>query len=284
MPQNILIAGCGAVGSALARRYVAEGDRVWGIRRDVSALPTGVEPWRADLGEPASLGAPPADFDLVFYTAAAGARTEERYRRIYVDGLIGILELLKTANAPIRRAIFTSSTAVYGQNDGSWVDEESPTEPASFTGEILLEAESALAACPWPSTSVRLAGIYGPERTRLLEQVKSGTARISEGFTNRIHVEDCAGVLEHLASLDRVDPIVIGVDDEPAPMREVVGWMAEQLGVPAPTSLQDAPRGRGTNKRCSNRRLKASGYVLEFPTYREGYAPIAEAFVNRSAG
>lgn len=278
MTKNVLIAGCGTVGSALATRLIAQGDRVWGIRRDIARLPAGVTPWQADLGNPQTLGTPPAPFDVLFYTAAAGERSPERYQRIYVDGLRAVLELLVAAAAPIERAFFTSSTAVYGQDDGSWVDETSPTEPASFSGQLLLKAEATLAACPWPQTSVRLAGIYGPTRTRLLRQVWDGTARLSDTFTNRVHVADCAGMLEHMMRADTMEPLVIGVDDQPAPLREVLTWMAERLGVGAPTEELQGAKGRGTDKRCRNARLKALGYEFACPTYRQGYAPIVDAF------
>ncbi len=276
--NNVLIAGCGTVGSALAARLIARGDRVWGIRREVSRLPAGVTPWQADLSEPDTLGAPPAQFDVLFYTAAAGERSPERYQNIYVDGLSAVIELLIAAEAPIERAFFTSSTAVYGQQDGNWVDETSPTEPASFSGELLLKAEATLAACPWPHTTVRLAGIYGPTRTRLLRQVYDGTARISDAVTNRIHVQDCAGILEHLMRAEQMKAVVIGVDDQPATQREVVTWMAERLGVGKPSGESQGTRTRGANKRCRNARMKALGYELAFPTYREGYAPIVDAF------
>lgn len=283
MSRHVLIAGCGAVGSSLGRRLVGHGHRVWGIRRNVDALPKGIEPWAADLTDASSLGAPPAPFDTVFYTAAAGERSEERYKSVYVLGLRAILNLLADNDAPVRRAFFTSSTAVYGQTDGSWVDEESVTEPAHFTGKILLEAEQTLAESPWESASIRLGGIYGPGRTRLLRQVWTGQAIASSAFSNRIHVDDCAGALAHLMEVDSLESCYVGVDHEPAPLIEVVRWMAEQLGVTPPDHSDEKTTGRGTNKRCNGQHLVDSGYAFEYPSYREGYLPIIRDFLANQA-
>ena len=122
MTDNVLIAGCGDVGNALATRLLAEGCAVWGIRRTVDALAPGVTPWRIDLRDRASLGAPPAAFDYLFYTASADGRDEESYRAIYVDALRDLLEVLRSEGSPLHRVFFTSSTAVYGQSEGEWVD------------------------------------------------------------------------------------------------------------------------------------------------------------------
>ena len=123
MSEKVLIAGCGDVGNALASRLLADGCEVWGVRRRIDALAKGVQPWRIDLTDPESLDAPPAAFDYVFYTASADRRDEEHYRSVYVDGLRDLLSALRDANCPLRRVFFTSSTAVYGQSNGEWVDE-----------------------------------------------------------------------------------------------------------------------------------------------------------------
>lgn len=278
MTEKVLIAGCGDVGNALGRKLLEAGSRVWGVRRRIDALAPGIEPWPIDLHDHQSASRPPVPFDYVFYTASADRRDEEAYRAIYVDALAGLLEGLRAAACPLRRVLFTSSTAVYGQSDGDWVDERSPTEPRAFNGRVLLEAEAIVDQASETSMSVRLSGIYGPGRTRLVRKVWNGEATATESWTNRIHVEDCAGVLQHLMRVEKPKSLYLASDDEPATTAEVVTWMAEALGVDAPP----AGPAKSLNKRCRNTLVRESGYAFRYPSFRDGYAGIVRDFVSRS--
>lgn len=278
--MRALVAGCGYVGTALAVRLAAAGHEVFGLRRRPAGLPGGIVPLAADLCDPASLSALPGGLDVVFYTAAADGRDEAGYRAAYPEGLGNLLDALARAPRPPRRVLFTSSTSVHAQDDGAWVDESSPAEPTHFTGRTVLAAEALLAASPLPGTALRLGGIYGPGRTRLLEQVRAGRAVVPEGpplYTNRIHRDDAAGALDHLANLPAADPVYLGVDCDPAPLEEVLGWLAGQMGAPPlPRGEGATPSGRRrrTRKRCRNDRLRATGYRFRFPTFREGYGAL----------
>lgn len=276
MSDKVLIAGCGDVGNALAGRLLQEGCEVWGVRRRVEALAPGVEPWRVDLQDPAGLGTPPAPFDFLFYTASADRRDEEHYRSIYVHALRRLLQALREAGCPLRRVFFTSSTAVYGQSRGQWVDETSATKPSGFNGRILLEAESVVREAPEEGVNVRLSGIYGPGRTRLVRQAWSGEATASGAWTNRIHVEDCAGALHHLMRLGNPASLYLASDDEPATSADVVRWLSTELGV-EPPPVQ--PSGR-LNKRCRNALLRNSGFRFRYPTFRDGYREIVRRFLE----
>ncbi len=281
MADKVLIAGCGDVGNALAARLISEGCDVWGVRRRVEALREGVQPWRIDLTEPSGFGTPPAAFDHLFYTASADRRDENHYRSIYVDGLQDLLTALRKAACPLRRVFFTSSTAVYGQSAGEWVDETSTTEPLGFNGRVLLDAEAIVREAPETGINVRLSGIYGPGRTRLVRKVWNGEAIATKSWTNRIHVEDCAGALHHLMRIDKPEGLYLASDDEPATTAEVVTWLSGELGVPAPPKpASDDPPER-LNKRCRTARLRESGYRFEQPTFREGYRPIVREFLSQ---
>jgi nucleoside-diphosphate-sugar epimerase len=276
----VLVAGCGYVGAALARELVAAGHAAFGVKRSPHGLPDGVVPVAADLTERdalrAALARPHASFEIAVYAAAADAGDDAAYERAYVTGLRNTLDALRERGDPLRRVFFTSSTRVYAQDDGSWVDEASETAARDFRGARMLEAERLLAASDAPATSLRLGGIYGPGRTRTIESVRSGRAalRAAPHYANRIHRDDAAGALAHAiaASLrgDDVPEILIGVDDDPADEADVLRWIAARLGVPEPP-VRGAP-GPPTGKRCSNARLRATGYRLRFPTFREGYA------------
>jgi nucleoside-diphosphate-sugar epimerase len=275
---SILVAGCGYVGSALAGQLAADGARVAGLSRAPRNLPEGVVPVAADLVGPDLEAALPADLDLVFYTASADSGDESAYRAAYVTGLSRLLEILESRARAPRRVLFTSSTSVYGQRDGEWVDETSRTEPASHRGRIMLEAEARLAASPIASVALRLGGIYGPGRTRLLESVRTGRAtlpRAVTAYTNRIHRDDAAGALRHLAFREVAPPLVLGVDDEPAERGEVLRWLAELLGAPAPPEVEPAPGAPDRGKRCRNTLLRSTGYAFRYPTFREGYTALA---------
>ena len=280
--MRVLIAGCGYVGSALARRLVAAGHEVFGLRRTPDDLPDGVHPIAADLSQRATLRPLPEPLDAVAYTAGADRFDEASYKAAYVDGVRHFLAALEEQRLLPQRVLFTSSTAVYGQQEGEWIDEGSPALPRGFSGRCLLEGERLVWAAGHPGLVVRLGGIYGPGRTRLIENVRGGTATLREGpyYTNRIHRDDCARALEHLLGLASPQPLYLGVDCEPADEALVLQWLAERLGVPPPTRARtrDSARlRRSGSKRAANDRLLATGYRFLYPTFREGYSALLGA-------
>ena len=275
---NVLIVGCGYVGVALGKALAAEDHQVRGMRRNPESLPESIKPVKADIHDKDLGDLLPDGLDFIFYTLSSGGGGEAGYRAAYAEGPKNLLKAIDKKGERPGRIFFTSSTAVYAQTDGGRVDEESPALPIHYSGRILLEGERAFLESGHPATTLRLSGIYGPGRTRLIDAVRSGKAEIPEGpprFTNRIHRDDCAGALAHLMKMDAPDEIYVGVDDEPADRRKVLNWLAERLGVPQPREAAggEAPSARAaSNKRCSNARLKASGYRFLYPSYREGYA------------
>lgn len=266
----ILIAGCGDVGGALARRLLADGHVVYGLRRRTHLLPAGVRPVAADLRAPATLRAVPGGLDVVCCTAAADARSADAYRAAYVDGVRNLLQAVARASAPAR-VLYASSTRVHPQDAGEWVDEDAPTGGADPYARLLLAGEAAARAAAAPTVVVRLAGIYGPGRTRLIDRVRAGEA-CAAAYTNRIHRDDCAGVLRHLVRIERPLPLYLGVDHQPATECEVMDWIAERLGLPAPPRANADAGTKG--KRCCNARLAASGYAFEQRGFRDGYGAL----------
>lgn len=272
--KKVLIAGCGDVGSRLSLRLSCDGCQVWGLRRDISRLPSGLQAIQADLSDDRHFPDLPTALDAVVYCAAAGQRDEDSYRRTYVSGLQTLLSQLKKQHIAPKRILFTSSTAVYGQDAGEWVNEASVTQPNNFNGKLLLEAEQLLANSGFEHVILRFGGIYGPGRGALLRQLQAGKVQVCEDFpqyTNRIHSEDCAGFLQHLLGRDRVASHYVVVDNESAPMAEVADWLARRMAIDLPKRVPRERIEKGQNKRCDNSRLRETGYRLLYPSYREGY-------------
>ena len=265
----ILIAGCGDVGGELARRLLADGHVVYGLRRRVHLLPAGVRPIAADLQDPDSLRAVPDGLDAVCYAAAADGRSPGAYRGAYVDGPRNLLRAVGRTGT-LGRVLYTSSTRVYPQNAGEWVDEDSPTGGDAYA-RLLLEGEAAVRDGAAAAVVVRLAGIYGPGRTRLVDRVRAGEP-CSPAYANRIHRDDCAGLLRHLLRLARPLPLYLGADDEPTTQCAVMRWIAGRLGLPAPAPA-GADREAG-GKRCRNARLVSSGYAFEQRSFGDGYGAL----------
>lgn len=284
--MRVLIIGCGYVGLPLGADLKSKGHEVWGLRRsaanDAEMAACGMVPLHGDITELATLEQLPTGFDWVVNCVATSGGGVEDYRRVYLEGTRNLVSWLKSAR--VGKFVYTSSTGVYGQNDGSLVDESSPTDPASETGRILVQTEKVLLQAAgsqgFPSVILRLAGIYGPGRGYWLRQFLSGEARL-EGdgsrILNMVHRDDVIGAVE--AGLDRgaTGSIYNVVDNEPVSQFDLFGWLAQKTGrgmpasAPAPAGLQS--RRGATNKRISNRKLTAElNYRFRYPTFREGFS------------
>ncbi len=278
MSSAILIAGAGYVGTALAARLVARGERVFGLRRDARSMPSGVAGISADLSVDTSFVLP-SEIDRVVYALSPGGGGGDAYRAVYVRGLENLRDALARSGARARRVILTTSTAVYPQTDGSFVDESSEVR-GDGTAAHLLEAERIVRECFEEGIALRLAGIYGPGRDRMVRLVADGSARRprTPTWTNRIHRDDAASALDTLLEIEHPAPVYLGVDDEPADLGTLYEWIARELGIPTPP-FEDAPtvRSRGGSKRCRNALLRAAGWVPMYPSFREGYREAIEA-------
>jgi nucleoside-diphosphate-sugar epimerase len=280
--HQVLIAGCGDVGSQLGLNLITAGCQVFGLRRNINQLPPGIQGIAADLGQPDTLINLPQQLDTVFYVVAAGARDESVYRQAYSTGLRNLLEALQQQGIHPRQLFFISSTAVYHQQNDEWVDENSATEPDNFSGRIMLEAEQVALNSGIPASVVRFSGIYGPGRNYMLSQVSRGIGYPAEPprYSNRIHRDDCVGVLQHLWQLSRqqpLRPVYLASDNRPAPLHEVSDWLAQQLGV---TITERSARRTIGSKRCRNTLLQQSGYRFRYPDYRAGYPQLIADFLN----
>ncbi|MHA7282063.1 NAD-dependent epimerase/dehydratase family protein [Arthrobacter sp. TMS2-4] len=272
--MTVLIAGCGDLGTEVGLRLAARGERVVGWRRSAGRLPAAIEGVAVDLTQ--HLPPIPSDTDVVVIATAAGDRTEAAYRSAYVDATRAVLAALERDGVAPRRILFVSSTAVYGDFGGARVTEESPAESTAPTARLVREAEQVLLEGSAEGTVLRLSGIYGPGRTRLIDQVRSGRAVLPSEpqWTNRIHRDDAAAAIVHLVTaVASPAPIYLGSDELPVDLGEVLSFLAAELELPEP------PRGESTSSRGGARRvdsslLRATGFTFRYPTYREGYRAV----------
>ena len=271
--MSVVIAGCGDLGTEIGLRLAGQGHEVLGLRRRAELLPPPLTGIAVDLST--EVPELPGDVELLVVATAADGRTPEAYRAAYVDGLHHLFDGLRAAGALPRRALLVSSTAVCGDADGGEVTEDTPPDPSTPTAQILLEAEEVFHEQFPHGTVLRLSGIYGPGRTRLIDKVRSGDGAAGAAWTNRIHRDDAAAAAVHLLTMD-AQPLTLylGTDDEPVPELEVLEFLAQELGVPRPEDVPEADAPRRGSKRLSNRRLRESGVELRHPTYREGYRAV----------
>ena len=283
--MKCLIVGCGYVGLSLGTELIRLGHEVFGLRRNALAeaelKATGIQPLFADITKPDTFAKLPREFDWVVYCAAAGGGGAENYRQIYMDGPRHLIEWLSAS--PPKKFLYTGSTSVYGQIDGSQVKETSPIDPQAETAKVLVETEKILTEAfqqrKFPAVILRVAGIYGPERGHWFQQFLKNEARM-EGdgsrFLNMIHRDDVAGCVIAGLKSGRPGEIYNAVDDEPVSQKNFFEWLGATLGkYPPPSVPEDSGenRKRGvTNKRVSNRKLKMElGYQFKYPNFRKGY-------------
>ncbi|WP_181685926.1 NAD-dependent epimerase/dehydratase family protein [Halorhabdus salina] len=289
---QIVILGCGYVGCALAERLDAH--EVVGVRRSTDGLAAveaaGAQPIQADVTDPDALEAVP-DADWLVFAASAGGRDAEAARETYVEGLRTAIDHFGARSSPPERVVYTSSTGVYGDHDGGWVNEETDLEPTTEKTRVLAEAERIARERPpagMDGTVARFGGLYGPDRYRLQRYLDGP---VTAGYLNMVHRADAAGAVRFLLEADEGrDAVVNVVDDDPVEKWALADWLAEQCAEPEPQKETLAARLEAVdsdqrrrrlraNKRVSNDRLRKWGYEFTYPTFREGYHDAISQFL-----
>jgi nucleoside-diphosphate-sugar epimerase len=266
MSKHLLLIGHGYLGAAVAARFREAG---WSVTPVSLSGGDGVV--ACDVADAAAVAALPAA-DAIVHCAASGRGGAEAYQRVYVDGCKNL-----AAAFPGVPLLFTSSTSVYGQADGSVVTESSPAEPDRETGKLLLAAENIVLGVG--GFVARLSGIYGPERSVILRKFLAGEAVIEEDgrrLLNQIHRDDAASAIHHLLTGGAAPGIYNVSDSEPLAQRECYEAMARIFLLPGPPSgPRDLNRKRGwTHKRVSNAKLRETGWFPMFPCYLDAIGSI----------
>jgi nucleoside-diphosphate-sugar epimerase len=247
-----------------------------GVRRSAQPANGPVQWIQANLHDPDSLSKLPAHVDYLLYAVTPDQRTEQAYRSTYVEGLRNLARALDVSC--LKRAVFVSSTAVYGSSSSQPVDENTPEHPEGFNGRVLLQAERVFRE--WlaeKAVVLRLSGIYGPQRMQLLQRLASGQVQpaSADQWTNRIHIDDAAGACAHLLLLPEANPVYIGTDDTPMRMSVLYGQLAAMVG--AKFAMAPDTHNQPLGKALRNQRLKSTGYTLKWPDSLKGYRAILTA-------
>lgn len=286
--MRVLIVGCGYVGIHLGKRLAHRGHQVTGARRSPGAREElaleGLQFVQADVTDPQSLCRLEPNYDWIVNLVSSSKGGVDEYEKVYLRGNENLLRWLEPN--PPKMLIYTSSTSVYGQTDGSIVTEESPATGSTQTSRTLLKAEKVLLDAAldrgFPAAVLRVAGIYGPGRGHMYHQFLLGQARIigdGDRLLNMIHLGDLADLIITALESGQPGEIYNAVDDLPVTELEFYEWLSERLSLPFPPKAnpeQVAARKRGlTSKRVSNQKIKAhTGYWFMYPTYREGYGEL----------
>ena len=283
--MRVLIIGCGYVGMALARELAQSGHEIHAMYRtegrSADLESAGFIPVRGDITQPETLTRLKPNYHWVVNCVSASGGGVDEYRQVYLNGMRNVVEWLN--EAPPQRFIYTSSTSVYGQTDGSLVDERSAAEPVAETARTLLQTEELLLEAARQKTLnaiiLRVAGIYGPGRGYWLKQFLDGQARIESGgkrWLNMVHCVDVVGAIIAALQQGKSGEVYNVVDDEPVQQLTLFEWLAATLGRPMPPAIEGATtvnrKREITNKRVTNRKLKHElGYEFKYPTFREGF-------------
>jgi nucleoside-diphosphate-sugar epimerase len=270
--MRLLLVGNGYLGQAITREFRAAGWEVVPVSLSGDHGSTA-----CDVGDMEAVKMLPAA-DFIVHCAASGRGGAEAYQHVYVDGCRNL-----TLSFPGTPLLFTSSTSVYAQTDGSLVTEESPAIPDRETGALLLEAERITLAAAGMVT--RLSGIYGPGRSMILKKFLAGESVIEEDgrrFINQIHRDDAARAVLHLATGGTRGEIYNLSDSTPLSQLACFEALCEIFSRPLPVSgPRDLDRKRGwTHKQVSNKKLCASGWQPDFPVFTAAAAALATTIIS----
>ena len=277
---SVLIVGFGYVGRAYAQRVIANGDHVFAIGRSGDCDVEKVEYIQSDVAHVTKEHIH-MELDQVVFLVSPDRRDESAYHHVYQEGLANLIQVLQETSPNLRSFILASSTGIYDQKDASWVDETTPLLLTSYRSQMLAHAETLVANSGFPYSIIRFSGIYGPKRHHLLDSVRGGDIHFGNSsiYTNRIHRDDCAAVIDHIAHLENPDPLYVATDCEPVPMNVVISWLVTTLGKTIASMPKESLAEGDTfyfksNKRCSNAHLLSTGYVFQYPGFQEGFESI----------
>lgn len=284
---NLLLAACGDIGSRISQHLAhVKTLSIWGMRRHPERLLKSIKPLYGDLAKADSLTSEWPNFDVVIATPVPGAIGDrvKRYQTGYLEGAHNLVAKLKQqAHKPF--VFWTSSTSVYANLTPKRITENDRAQPTSETGQILLAAEEVIAQSGLPYCIVRPTGIYGPGRLALLRRALQAEPVQNNTAANRIHSEDCAGALAHLACKalagDALQACYLLTDNEPTPRSQVIRWLRQQMAEKGlALKHESAAQTNSHGHHIANDALLKSGYKLKYPNWQAGYKKLLDSFLE----
>jgi nucleoside-diphosphate-sugar epimerase len=281
--ESLVIFGCGYIGLALAKECVGLGWSVTALTRNPesarNAEEIGAHTVLGNLQDDHWWPKIPKGVHHVVNCVGASSPTVEGYQESYLQGMQSIIQWIKQRGNPVRSLVFTSSSSVYPQTDGSVVDEESDTSGASARGQILLSAERLCLEASGPVAAckgvIRFSGLYGPGRHLLVDKIERGEPMTgsADRILNLLHRDDAVSSI--LALLQRASAVTGGIfnasDGQHATRGEIARWVAQRLKVPEPvfTGVGDT---RGGHRRVDSTKIsQVLGWKPKFPDFQSGY-------------
>ncbi len=286
--MQVLQIGCGALGQKIAEATLNQGHALTVVRRSALAAPTGARSLQIDVTNAAQCQQLASlQPQIVLYCLAPSEGSDQAYQHIYYQGLANVLQAV--SKQALLHVFFISSTRVYGEHAGEWVDDLTPAMPADTGGHTLLNAERLLQDLPCGHTACRVSGIYGMHRRYLIQMANTPSRWPQQAsWTNRIHEDDVVGAVLHFyqqvarsaddhASHNHGLPTQLIVSDgAPSLQHEVLQWVAVCMGWPAVTTPPAQPQ---IGKRLRNQCLLNTGYRLQYADFKQGYTPILQAMI-----
>lgn len=268
---HIQIAGAGYLGSRIAHYFQQKKQRVTALVRSAKSVERlntqSIVSRQVDFLEPNTLeSVPPAHFVVI--SVAPEDHSLEGYKNIYLTGVKNYLAAFANHPKPFL-IVYISSTGIYEENTGGWVDSETFPNPKTEKAKLLLAAEQQVLQSGYPSCVLRLSGIYGPDRNRI-QKIKDGNYPETSGWANLIHVHDAVSAIPVLFKSAKTGNVYLGTDDQPFTQQEFLDWLCPKLKLPVPAVESKNLSG----KRCSNQKLKELGWKPDFPTFKEGYSSL----------
>ena len=269
---KILIIGCGDLGQAVAIKLYSQDHHITGLKRHPPINKQSIHYIKADISKIETLNSLTGDFQQAIIILSPDSSSTEAYRTVFETGINNLL-LALNKNTSIT---FISSTRVYAEINGEWVNEQTPANAFDPKSRLILQAENKILAHNPLNTIIRFSGIYGRTKGYFLQQIKNANPiqQHPSYYTNRIHRSDCIGVIVHLINKkiagDKLEPLYLATDSEPSPKWNVACYLAEQMNYKKPTASLGSEQN-GKNKRISNQLLVDSGYTFKYPSYKQGY-------------
>lgn len=277
MSVRVLIVGYGYVGQLLGQLLKVDGHTVYGVKR--THQHTLIDQLiQKDILDLEDQDLPEVDF--VVYCPSSDAKDTASYQKVYDHGANHVLSILEQ-RALKPRFIYVSSTRVYEQNHGEWVDETADCAGKDPFARLILAGEQRVLQSPLNHMVIRFSGLYGPNRHYLLDALQNENVKLCHSlkFSNRIHVHDAARVLYHVMRIKYNERIYIASDCEPTPINTIVAWLSATTGIPLPDMKHDdspEPDDGRSNKKLNNARLLHTGFRFDFANYRQGFKHILQ--------